>query len=217
MTNVRSFMRTFLSSFESITARKVISSLESTLRKMKTKLEVVRTSLQTNNVELNSSISSKITKLQDDLATKNKIIDALVVKNGKDWKVFRNHAQFQNKGRKCCEAIKKENPKPTVKPTVKPKKDNKLKDNVASDSKGKENLNEEPIIDDSEEEEHDGHELKRRRGREDQMDKHQRIIREVEEKESVEHESKVTLESPKLLFPVLTLEHIMSEVVDLPS
>ncbi|CAI9282841.1 unnamed protein product [Lactuca saligna] len=52
---------------------------------------------------------------------------------------------------------KKGNPNGTDKPTIKPKKENEPKDNVASDSKGKENFNEEPIIDNNEVEEPDEH------------------------------------------------------------
>lgn len=44
------------------------------------KLEVVRTGFQIDNAELKSSISSKITKLKDDLATESKKIDALALK-----------------------------------------------------------------------------------------------------------------------------------------
>lgn len=95
---------------------------------------------------------------------------------------------------------KKEDPKPTVNPTIKPKTKNEPKDKVASDSKGKEKLNEEPIIDDIEEEDPDENELKRTRAREAQLDEHNRIVHEVEEKERVEHEAHVTLESRKICF-----------------
>ncbi|CAI9302848.1 unnamed protein product [Lactuca saligna] len=104
---------------------------------------------------------------------------------------------------------KKENSKPSVKPTVRPKSKN--------EPKGKENLiNKEPIIDNSEDEEPDEHEMKRRKDREAQMDEHQRIVREAEEKEKSKREAQVTLESQKLLFPICSLKRILSEVVDMP-
>ncbi|XP_052620855.1 uncharacterized protein LOC128126781 [Lactuca sativa] len=89
ITNSRSFMSTFQSSFESNTvkATEVISSLRSTLRIEKAKLEEVHIGLQVDTSELNTSISSKIQKLQDDLATEINIMDALVVKT-KKVKVF---------------------------------------------------------------------------------------------------------------------------------
>ncbi|CAI9299726.1 unnamed protein product [Lactuca saligna] len=49
------------------------------------------------------------------------------------------------------------------------------------------------------------------------MDKHQRIVCEVEEKEKAKCEAQVTLESHKLLFPLWTLERILNEAVDNPS
>ncbi|CAI9288824.1 unnamed protein product [Lactuca saligna] len=64
-------------------ANEVISSLRSTLCTEKAKLEEVRTGLQVDTSEFNTSISSKIQKLQDDLSIEIKIIDALVVKTEK--------------------------------------------------------------------------------------------------------------------------------------
>lgn len=49
------------------------------------------------------------------------------------------------------------------------------------------------------------------------MDKHQRIVCEVEEKEKTKCEAQVTLESYKILFPLWTLERIFNEAVDNPS
>nr|KAJ0201645.1 hypothetical protein LSAT_V11C600300200 [Lactuca sativa] len=81
-----------------------------------------------------------------------------------------------------------ENPKPSAKPTVKPKSEN--------EPKGKEKLvNEEPILDNREDEKLDEHELKRRKDPGAQLDEHQRIIHEAEEKEKVERESQAMLES----------------------
>ena len=64
-------------------ANEVISSLGSTLKIEKAKLEEVRIGLQSDHAEFNSSISSKITKLQDDLAMESKIMDALAAKTEK--------------------------------------------------------------------------------------------------------------------------------------
>ncbi|CAI9285325.1 unnamed protein product [Lactuca saligna] len=49
------------------------------------------------------------------------------------------------------------------------------------------------------------------------LDENQRIAREAKEKEKVEREAQVTLESRKLLFPLWTFEHIMNEAIDNPS
>lgn len=106
--------------------------------------------------------------------------------------------------------FQKENPKP--------KSEKEPKGNVASDSKGKEKLfNEEPIFDNSEDEELDEHEMKRRNERAAQLNEHQRIICEAEEKEKAEREAQVTAEIRKLLFPVWNLKRIQSEVVDMSS
>ncbi|CAI9303427.1 unnamed protein product [Lactuca saligna] len=121
---------------------------------------------------------------------------------------------------KLRQPSKKDTPKPadrTVNPTVKPKSENETNVNVASGSKGKGKLNDERIIDDSEEEEPDEHELKRWKAREAQMNEHNRIVREFEEKEKVKREAQVTMESRKLLFPLWTLERIMSDTEDIPS
>ncbi|CAI9285091.1 unnamed protein product [Lactuca saligna] len=79
-------------------------------------------------------------------------------------------------------------------------------------------FNEEPIIDDSEDEEElDEDELKKRKAREADLDEHKRIIREAKQKERVEKEAQGTLQSKKLLFPKWTLKRIQHDVVDLPS
>ncbi|CAI9283909.1 unnamed protein product [Lactuca saligna] len=77
-----SFMSAFQRSFDSNTTKsyEVISRLGSSLHTEKEKLKEVRTGLQIDNVELNSSITSKIVKLQDDLATESTIMDALTLK-----------------------------------------------------------------------------------------------------------------------------------------
>ncbi|CAI9281328.1 unnamed protein product [Lactuca saligna] len=76
ITDARVFMEKFQSSFESNTAKanEVISSLGSTLKIEKVKLQEVHTGLKTDHAEFNSSISSMISKLQDDLALERKIL-----------------------------------------------------------------------------------------------------------------------------------------------
>ncbi|CAI9260277.1 unnamed protein product [Lactuca saligna] len=125
------------SSFESNTAKtnEVISSLGSTLKTEKEKLEVVCTSLQTDYVEFNSSIISKIIKLQDDLAMERKIMDALAIKTEKVKvlivkSVFAMINQLEGvpefglipklRGEDVNQS-KKEDPKPSLKTTVKAK------------------------------------------------------------------------------------------------
>ncbi|CAI9303284.1 unnamed protein product [Lactuca saligna] len=75
----------FQSSLESNTvkANEVISSLGSTLKTEKAKLQDVSFGLKSNHDEFQSSISLKITKLQNDLAMESKIMDALSVKTEK--------------------------------------------------------------------------------------------------------------------------------------
>ena len=70
-----------------------------------------------------------------------------------------------------------EKPKPTVKHVVKRETKPHGKDKLLSDD---------TIINDDEEEEPDEAELKRRKAREEEMDEHQRIIREAEVKEKAE-------------------------------
>ncbi|CAI9265360.1 unnamed protein product [Lactuca saligna] len=83
--DARELIEKFQSSFESstATANELISILGSTLKIEKAKLEQLHTSIQTDRAELNSFISSKITKLQEDLATESKIMDALAIKTEK--------------------------------------------------------------------------------------------------------------------------------------
>ncbi|CAI9299228.1 unnamed protein product [Lactuca saligna] len=80
--DARYFMRTFHNSFETNTANAntLISSLGSALHTEKDKLEEVGTGIQFDNSELNSSISSKIDKLHEDLEMENKIMDQMIVK-----------------------------------------------------------------------------------------------------------------------------------------
>ncbi|CAI9283199.1 unnamed protein product [Lactuca saligna] len=66
----------------------------------------------------------------------------------------------------------------------KPKVSNEAKDNVALGSKGKEKiLSDEPIVDNSEVEESDENEVKRRKAQEAEMDEHQSLNWEAEAKD----------------------------------
>lgn len=81
ITNAMLFMEKIQRSFESNTAKanELISSLGSTLKTEKAKLQEFRSSLKSDYDEFQSSISSQISKLQDDLAMESKIMDALAV------------------------------------------------------------------------------------------------------------------------------------------
>ncbi|CAI9285847.1 unnamed protein product [Lactuca saligna] len=86
ISDARSFMSTFQNSFETNTAKAnaMITSLGSTLRTEKDHIENVCTGIKTNNTEFHSSISSKIDKLHEDLAIKNKIMHKLPIKTKKN-------------------------------------------------------------------------------------------------------------------------------------
>ncbi|CAI9261279.1 unnamed protein product [Lactuca saligna] len=197
-------MSTFQTSFDSTVAKanESISSLSTYLRTEKEALEKVLTNIKAYYSELNSSITSKIEKLQDDLATESKIMDALALKTEKvkvltikldhakkkinehlsekiviksciayvnallshiietrDSMIMMTikkhlaeklHPVFATLNRlegvsdlssipKQGETLKKSK-KEIPKPTAKPKSENEPKDNVPSDSKGKEKL-----------------------------------------------------------------------------
>ncbi|CAH1450550.1 unnamed protein product [Lactuca virosa] len=101
---------------------------------------------------------------------------------------------------------RKEGPTAPVKPIVKNK------------PKGKEKLfRDDPIIDNEEEEELTEDKLKRRKVHEAELDEHQRIIREAEEKERADKEAQATLQSKKLLFPQWTPKRMQYDAVDLPT
>ncbi|CAI9298866.1 unnamed protein product [Lactuca saligna] len=78
-------MEKFQSSFESNTAKadKVISIMGSTLKIEKEKLQEVRTGHKSDHDDFQTSISSKIYKIQDDLTMERKIMDAISVKTEK--------------------------------------------------------------------------------------------------------------------------------------
>lgn len=66
--------------FNTTSVNSVVNSLVSTLQSEKTNLTKVRTELQTDHSEFQTSISSKIENLQEDLALENKIMDEHAVK-----------------------------------------------------------------------------------------------------------------------------------------
>ncbi|CAI9295633.1 unnamed protein product [Lactuca saligna] len=198
-------------------ANEVISSLGSTLKTEKEKLQEVCTGLKSDHDEFQSSISLQIYKLQDDLIMEREIMDALAVKT-KKVKVLTVKLENVEKQvndllsemetmksyitdviamlsdiietrdsmititvkKQLAEKLRQEDPKPLANPIV--KSESKLK--------GKEKLfNKEPIVDNSEDDEPDENELKRRKAHEAEMDEHQRIIREADVKDKVERES----------------------------
>ena len=89
---------------------------------------------------------------------------------------------------------------------------------IKNEPKGKEKLiEEEPIIDNDEDEEHDKAELKRRKARDAKLNETQRIVKEAEEKERAQREAHATLKSIMLLFPKWTLKKIQHDAVELPN
>ncbi|CAH1436031.1 unnamed protein product [Lactuca virosa] len=112
----------------------------------------------------------------------------------------------KQRGESVAGGSRKEGPKAPVKPIVK------------NEPKGKEKLfRDDPILDIEDEEAPTEEELKRRKVRESELDEHQRIIREAEDKDRAEKEAQATLQSKKLLFPKWTLKQIQRDAVDLPS
>ncbi|CAI9302656.1 unnamed protein product [Lactuca saligna] len=89
---------------------------------------------------------------------------------------------------------------------------NEPKVNATSSSRGKEK-----IINDSEEDEPNEHELKRRKGHEAEIDEHNHIVKEVEEKARLACEAEDTLKAQKTIFPLFTLEHILKEAIENPN
>ncbi|CAI9263693.1 unnamed protein product [Lactuca saligna] len=125
-----------------------LQNLGAMLKTEKINLEKIRTGLQQDHSLFQTSLTSQITKLQDDLAMENKVMDALAKKTEKK----------------------------------EPKGTEKL-------------IEDEPIIDDDEDKEHDEAELKRRKARDAELNETQRIMKEAEEKEKVEKEAHATLKS----------------------
>ena len=78
-------MTQFQTSFESNTAttNEVISGLSSSLKSERVKFQEVRKGLKDDHEKFQSSISSQLSKLQEDLAMESKVMDALAVKTEK--------------------------------------------------------------------------------------------------------------------------------------
>ncbi|CAI9298330.1 unnamed protein product [Lactuca saligna] len=88
-------------------------------------------------------------------------------------------------------------PTTSVKPSIKSDSEPNDKDKIFSA---------EPIVDNSDEEELDEEELKRRKAREAELDDNQLIVREDEAMEKAEKEARSALESRKILFPILDVK-----------
>ncbi|CAI9298615.1 unnamed protein product [Lactuca saligna] len=77
ISDATNFMNKFQNSFESNTvkANEAISNLDSSFKVEREKFQEVRTGIKTNHDVFKSSISSQISKLQDELAMEKPIID----------------------------------------------------------------------------------------------------------------------------------------------
>ncbi|CAI9278655.1 unnamed protein product [Lactuca saligna] len=82
LSDIKNFMVDFCTSSECNTAstNTTINNYVSTIQSKKVALTKIHSEIQTNNSEFQTSISSKIEKLQYDLALENKIMDELAVK-----------------------------------------------------------------------------------------------------------------------------------------
>ncbi|CAI9266615.1 unnamed protein product [Lactuca saligna] len=85
ISDATSFMNNFQTSFESNTTKpnESIANLGSSLKAEREKLQGIRTGITTDHEEFKYSISSQVSKHQDDLAMESKIIDSLAIKNEK--------------------------------------------------------------------------------------------------------------------------------------
>ncbi|CAI9291656.1 unnamed protein product [Lactuca saligna] len=79
-------------------------------------------------------------------------------------------------------------------------------------SKGKEKL----VDDEDEEEEEYENEKLTRKSRDAKIDENLRVTREDKERENAVHEAEETLKTEKTLFPLWSMEHILSEAIDNP-
>ncbi|CAI9279832.1 unnamed protein product [Lactuca saligna] len=180
------------------------------------KLQEVHDCLKTDHEAFQISISSKITKLQEELAMERKISDSLAIKIEKikvlDVKLKASekkglHDHNYREKTSCCEIhdslryasqegecsevrIYSETSGEGVSRKDEPKALAKPIVKKESEPKGKEKVFvEEPIVDNCDEEELDEDELKRRKDHEAELDEHQRIIREAKEKQKAENEA----------------------------
>ncbi|CAI9281669.1 unnamed protein product [Lactuca saligna] len=211
---------TFMENFQTIfnsnttTENEDLKSLGSLFKIEKTKLQEICSGLKNVHEAFQTSISSQIVKLQQEHAKENDLKESLAIKTEevKELSAKLNTSEKQikalirNKGKSLSGGSRKEEPKAPVKPVIN------------QEPKGKEKLfSDEPIIDDDDKEEPDEEELKRRKGREANINEHQRIIHEAEEKERAEKEAQTILQSKKLLFLAWTMKRIQNDAVDLTS
>ncbi|CAI9281019.1 unnamed protein product [Lactuca saligna] len=223
-------MSTFQSSFESNTtkANATISNMSVSLRTEKETLKKVHIGIQFHQFELNSSITSKITKLQDDLAFESKITDALTCKTEK---VKLLTVKLESAEKKVNEFLSERAVAKAMFPTVfltfetrgeskkpSPKKvseqekpkvsKSKPKGNVYSGSKGKEKVLEE----EEKEEEEDKNEKPKCKAHDTILDENMRIEREAEEKEMANRDAQTALAAKKLLFPPRSMERMLKKL-----
>ncbi|CAI9281350.1 unnamed protein product [Lactuca saligna] len=203
---------------------KVIEGFNLSLKAEKDALSKIRADIKVDNVELYTTISTKIEKLQDDLVIENKIMDELAEKTQKTkfltiklknateniaqieedrslvkgYKVFREVGLLRNKGRHKEEKIKAENDQ---------------KDNEASGSrkyKGKGILEEE--IDENENlTESERSEIDKK---DKELDDLNALRNKFEAEEVDAKNAKLVLETHKYLFLAWSPERIQKEATD---
>ncbi|CAI9282769.1 unnamed protein product [Lactuca saligna] len=224
ITDAMVFMEKFQSFFESNTTKvnEVISSLGSTLKTEKAKLQEVCTGLTTNHAQFNTSISSQISKLHDDLKMESTIRDTFAVKteNVNVLKVKLENAEKQvNDLLSEKETMKSyiadvtsvlldivETQHSMITITVKKHLAKKLRPvfTMLHRPEGVRGSNSIPkqmgevknvLLTTAKTKSLVKNELKRRKAREAEMDEHQIIIHEAEANENIEREAQVTLES----------------------
>lgn len=78
-------MEKFQQSFESntVVANKVISSLSTSLKSERAKFQEILNGLKDDHDKFQSSITSELSKLQEDLVMESKVMDALSIKTVK--------------------------------------------------------------------------------------------------------------------------------------
>ncbi|CAI9281543.1 unnamed protein product [Lactuca saligna] len=200
MTN---FMETYRTNYKNNIAsvNEALRNLGAMFKTEKLNLKKVCSKLQQDHASFQISLTSHITKLQDELAMESNIMDALARKTEKG--VSPQSSEYKQGG----EGASKVQPqKVLAKPIIK------------NEPKGKEKLiEEELIIDDDKDKEPDEAELKRRKVCGVELNETQRIVKEAEEKERAEREAQAILKSRMLLFPKWTLKKSQHDVVELPK
>ncbi|CAI9271301.1 unnamed protein product [Lactuca saligna] len=190
------FMENYRTTYNNNTAsmNEALQNLGSMLKNEKINLEKIRSGLQQDHASFQTSLSSYITKLQDDLAMESKVMDALARKTEKvkllDQKLQRSERQVKDllsekavvrscitdvtsllsdiiETRESMISIMKQGEEGASK--VEPPKV-LAKPIIKKESKGKEKLiKDEPIIDDDEDEAPNGDEFKRRKARDAEL------------------------------------------------